>query len=88
MIWPRHKLDGRFTVDQIRFLNFKAVPGGYTVTTAGGQVVPPPPWSHLVGSGSGLVDGAISLLMMALFIPAGVVAACIEYGLHWWRTRK
>jgi hypothetical protein len=86
--WPEHQLQNRFTVDQIRFLNFKAVPGGHVVTTAGGQVIPPPPWSHLTGGDMHWADYMLAVAMACLFIPAGAISMAAEWLIHWWRTRK
>ena len=40
--WTQEQLDGRFTVDQIRFMTIKQHPEGYTVKAASGQFIPPP----------------------------------------------
>jgi hypothetical protein len=84
MIWTRQQLDRRFTVDQVRFLDIKTVPGGYTVTTSGGQPVPPPAWTR---QSPHWFDCLLSLLIVVAAIPCAVVAGVVEYGSHWLATR-
>lgn len=81
--WTQEQLDGRFTVDQIRFMDFKEVGTDlYLVTNSAGKEIPPPRpetlnEAFIRGGVIGLVAGTI------LGLGAGLGIWCL---IDWLKT--
>jgi cyclic pyranopterin phosphate synthase len=80
--WTQKQLDGRFTVAQISFMDFKKVPGGYEVRSSSGELIPPPATKQAWTVRKALIYGSKRLLPNRLRMR---LILWYQAALNWWK---